>query len=220
MPVNQVRPIKKEIKKPEEKNNLEVVDYRRRKSIEHKREKIAEKHKTGHEKSNGTIKKDLKLTSHDKSLEKRQEDGHKKHKSLSSGKKAIDATTGKLLERDDRKEKKNSNDQDKKDIQKKYTEPKTRRTSGSDKKLVKSVAICDETDAHLKDKKSANDSREKIKGDVIKRKLLSPNVTQHMHFSTKNSVIVKPPNIFVYADSLVAKENVKAALASILNRDK
>lgn len=30
----------------------------------------------------------------------------------------------------------------------------------------------------------------------------------------------KPPNILVYADSTVAKENVKEVLATILNKDK
>lgn len=228
-----MRPIKKESKKFEEKNNLEVgvADYRRHKSVDHKREKSVEKHKISHEKSNGAFKKETKASTH----EKRSEDRHKKHKSLSAKKKTIDDeeidkkhmpdTKDKLLDKCTKKEKNTHEElQDKKESHKKHSsqpqESKPRRTSSSDKKLVKSVAICDEPDVNVSEKKS-NESKSKNLCSSSKNKLLSPHTIASINFSTVDkSFIVKPPNVLVYADSFVAKENVKTALASILNRDK
>lgn len=218
--------MKKENKKFDEKNNLEVVavDYRRQKFTDHKREKSAEKPKPSHEKGSGAIKKEKGLGNKDKA-----------HKSSSCKTKTIGEervyrkhmldSNDKLIDKSSNKEKYiHDEGYDKKESHGKHSSrphgSKTR-TSSSDKKLVKSVAICDESDFHFKEKVSPTESKTKIVDNTSKYKLLSPFTTPHMNFSTiDKSLIVKPPNVLVYADSFVAKENVKAALSSILNRDK
>lgn len=238
-----MKPIKKESKKAEERNNLEVVvvDYRRHKPAEHKREKSTEKHHTSHAKVNGITKTDT--NSDVKIQEKRSETKHTERKSHpgSSSRKTfdVDGDDERICKTNVREHKfkhKHPNEdkdktdkcdkkvsRDKKDYHKKQTstshkhESKTIRTSSSEKKLVKSVAICDETDVDTKDKKTHNEPNLKTK-DGPSKSYLSPS-SGHL-LNVDKSLIVKPPNIFVYADSFVAKENVKTALVSILNRDK
>lgn len=91
VPVSQVRPIKKENRKAEEKNNLDVVvaDYRRHKSAENKRDKSTEKHKTDHAKSNGVTKREPKLKTDEKNEEKNPK----------TGARGIDRIRARLLER-------------------------------------------------------------------------------------------------------------------------
>lgn len=236
VPVNQVRPIKKESKKSEEKNNLEVVavDYRRHKSVDHKREKSADKHKTDHTKNNGAIKKEIK-TKDSKEQEKRTEDKGKRrrtHSGSASRKKIVDdevfeegTSKTNISKNTKSKDKKEVVDQkeshDKKDHNKKPSshkpEARTRKTSSTDKKLVKSIAICDELDSEHPDHISVDMLHSK--DEVNQSYLLNANGNQFVTVD-RSSLIVKPPNILVYADSFVAKENVKAALLSILNRDK
>lgn len=219
-----------------------MADYRRHKSGEHKREKSTEKHKTDQAKSNGLTKREPKLKVDGKTDEKRSEERSKRHRSHSgsSSRKKIDEfgaherklsktdcskdlkTKAKHLVKDEKKETSHQRDShDKNFSTTSKPETKTRRTSNSDKKLVKSVAICDETEADLGEKRLSKESKLKNKGESSKKKALSPSLSQSSSFSTiDKSLVVKPPNILVYADSFVAKENVKAALSSILNRYK
>lgn len=250
VPISQVRPIKKENKKSEEKNNLEVVaaDYRRHKSVEHKRENSTEKHKTDHARSNGVTKRETKMKIERKNEEKRSEDRSKKHRSHSSSasrrktssdgvhEEKVSKTNfskdikikDKNLAKDDKNETNNQREsQDKKEHSKKNSsttskpESKTSRASSSDKKLVKSVAICDETEPDFGEKRFTKEVKFKSRGGSSNSNALSPSLSQSVSFSNiDKSLIVKPPNILVYADSFVAKENVKAALSSILNRHK
>lgn len=248
--MNQVKPIKKEYRKSEDKYNLEVVtvDYRRHKSVEHKREKSAEKHKTDHSKNDSSTKKEMKIKEDEKTQDKHIDDRGKRYRShsgTSSRKKTVEddrqeqETSKRNISKDSKyKDKQHDKDQtekndrreshEKKDHHKKPSssshkpESRTRRTSSSEKKLVKSNAICDETDADVKDRIAVDDkTKVKTKDGKSNINFLSANECQLGYFlNADNPLVIKPPNILVYADSLVAKENVKAALVSILNRDK
>lgn len=229
VPVNQVRPIKKDSKKAEEKNNLDVVavDYRRHKSVEHKREKSSEKHKSDHTKNNGAIKKETK-----------PKDDAKKQDRITKRTRTISASKKKTIENEtneegsskpnaikDPKSKGRTHDKEKVDAKECHIkkashkhDARPRRTSSSEKKLVKSAAVCDESDVvDVKDAKMIGD-----KSKAEKSKNVSSASGSQLNFSNidHSEQSVKPPNILVYADSFVAKENVKVALASILNRDK
>lgn len=246
VPVNQVRPIKKENKKSEEKNNLDVVtvDFRRHKSVENKREKSAEKYRTDLTKNNGAIKKEIKQKDEGKLSDKRGDDRTRKSRTVSASSsktkmthddRAEEGNNRTNIHRDkvknkaqdrDKKEKNYHKDlHDKKDHHKKHSSTsnpdiRSRRTSNSDKKLVKSVAICDETDVDLKNKLTVDKPKLKFEDCSEQSNFISANGSQLNCTKIDRSVVVKPPNILVYADSIVAKENVKAALFSILNRDK
>ncbi|CAG9814996.1 unnamed protein product [Phaedon cochleariae] len=86
----------------------------------------------------------------------------------------------------------------------------SKRSTSSEKKLIKSTAICDETDADGSTKK-ADEEYLKIDG---------AQSNGHGKKVPSSSKTVKPPNILVYADSPVAKENVKSAISSMLNKEK
>lgn len=236
-----MRPIKKESKKAEERNSLEVVvvDYRRHKSAEHKREKSTEKHQSAHAKVNGITKTDN--NSDVKIQEKRSESKHierKSHPGSSTRKTDVNGDDERICKTNIREHKfkhkhpnednktdkcENRISHDKKDHHKKQTstsyknESKTSRTSSSEKKLVKSS---DETDVDSKEKKIHNEPNLKMTEEPSKSYLSPSSGHTRNLLNVEKSRIVKPPNIFVYADSYVAKENVKTALVSILNRDK
>lgn len=240
VPVNQVRPIKKESRKSDEKNNLEVVavDYRRHKSTDHKREKSNEKHRTEHVKNENVLKKEPKQKDDGKHRLDEKIKKYRAHSSSASRKQPIvddhEEGTSQINAANESKAKDQQCDKDKKDAVKETHDKKnhhkkastsshkpenrTRRTSNTDKKLVKSIAICDDTDADFKIKKSTDKSNLKINDGPHKSNFLGTNDNQFLNVD--KSIVVKPPNVLVYADSFVAKENVKAALVSILNRDK
>lgn len=204
-----MRPIKIENKKNEEKNNLEVVavDYRRHKSSDHKREKSTEKkqHRPSHV------------------LRKEVEEKNKRHKTHSEHKKREETNPRSNTMTTTSKESKSKGKSETTTQEK--TRPsaalqKPRRTSSSEKKLVKSVAVCDDADV---EPKLEEKPKPRFKDTSTKSNYLSVNANgnQVINFTAADkSVIIKPPNILVYAESFVAKENVKTALATILNRDK
>ncbi|RZC40509.1 biotin--protein ligase, partial [Asbolus verrucosus] len=60
---------------------------------------------------------------------------------------------------------------------------------------------------------SVKDNEIEVKVDRVVDSAVSPS-------SSMNSATVKPPNVLVYADSLITKDNVKRVLYSILNKEK
>ncbi|KAJ8939503.1 hypothetical protein NQ314_011118 [Rhamnusium bicolor] len=105
----------------------------------------------------------------------------------------------------------------------KETKILNKRSTSSEKKLVKSVAVCEEADNDLKEKEpnKSEKSRSQLQDNERNGGVLDSNG----HFESNGSIFtkykgVKPPNILVYADSPVAKDNVKAALSTILNKEK
>lgn len=57
--------------------------------------------------------------------------------------------------------------------------------------------------------------------DIIQEKNIKfSEVKRTLRKSSKSTKNTKPPNVLVYADSLVTKENVKEVLSKILNREK
>ncbi|KAJ8916594.1 hypothetical protein NQ315_000238 [Exocentrus adspersus] len=191
VPVSEVKPIKKDSKKVEDKNTLEVAstDFRRHKSGDHKREKTAEpKHKVGKEAVKVEGKKEFKDEKH-----RKKEDEVKKATQPAKTAKKLEKTKSKT------------------ELEAKVPEQKpksiSKRSSSSEKKLVKSSAVCED---NLHEPKS----KPKEKPDVSAHN----SVCNGSFFAKYKGV--KPPNVLVYADSVVAKENVKTVLSTMLNKDK
>lgn len=258
---------------------MEVTsDYRRHKSVEHKRDKISEKHRTDHVKSNGGIRDSKTKEDHKQKPTKPERESKSKEARKIVAEVSSRAEEVVKARRDDQKhmgessKTKKSEKESKEDLNSpRYTKfaskspkksrsepleeatsskeeqienqdnyksktdhevagkssdkpksasgkPVLRRSSGSEKKLVKSMAICDEADGDVKVKKTKDKS--KLKSKDSKSSLLSNNDVFSNGTVINRSSKIKPPNILVYADSLVAKENVKLALISMLNQDK
>lgn len=262
VPVNEVKPIKKDSKKSEDKNTLEVgcSDFRRHKSGDHKRDKVGIKtdpskidksvelkHK---ENKTGKTEKDIKKESKDEKEKhrKKEEEAKKESKAERDSPKIVkEHVEGKKTKvtQAHRKEDKTDSKTHKKErypakverakskadlevagkssekpAEAKTKESKsiTKRTISSDKKLVKSMAICEDGDV-LKDKSGMRDIARKTKN---KERNEDTNGHREMCNGTLFSKYkgVKPPNVLVYADSVVAKENVKAVLSTMLNKEK
>ncbi|KAJ8954187.1 hypothetical protein NQ318_005782 [Aromia moschata] len=256
VPVSEVKPIKKDSKRYEDRNTLEVgsSDYRRHKSSDHKKDKSSDKHKASKTEAKGKdeAKKEEKEKPHHHKKDNKEEDAKKPEKDnakvvkeLPEVKKPKEVAKTKEHHKKETKEDKTKETHHKKDPSKlekmktktdleqpsdsaqkpdaeKSNEGKTmtKRTTSSEKKLVKSAAICDEVDNDknrkpLDDKESKNKSKEN--GELA-------DTNGHVYHSndalfTKYTG-VKPPNILVYADSLVAKDNVKSVLFTMLNKEK
>lgn len=259
VPVNEVKPIKKDGKKSDDKNTLEVGsgDYRRHKSGEHRREKTVEKHKATNSKPEVSTK------TKDDSKHKKPEDKQKnkevaKFESEEQGKKEVkvrkqtDETAVKESEEENkRKEKETIGETDvkhtkepkvkkeatipdevtpikePKEIHKKEHTKKSKsgteklaKRSSSEKKLVKSIALCEDIDdGNLQKPKNPKDylavSAKSDKNDTAKNGHTHSNKNE---VSRKNNV--KPPNILIFSDSLIAKENVKVTFDNMVNKEK
>ncbi|CAH1110239.1 unnamed protein product [Psylliodes chrysocephalus] len=256
VPVSEVKPIKKNGKKLEDKNTLEVAsgDHRRHKSGEHRREKGSEKHKTEATKPEKTkdeikykkiedkhklkeeaksdvenvheLKKEkeikTKKDSKDKTKPDKDEKGQKslKHKTEEkSSKSRRDESKDRRHKKDDKKE----SSKHKKDIENsgepsdKTTKKISKRTTSSEKKLVKTPALCDESELDSAPITNAEAWNTKDSESVDK----SNSLKNGQGSSNDNwSKRIKPPNILIYAESLIAKENVKSAFINMLNKDK
>lgn len=114
------------------------------------------------------------------------------------------------------------------------------RTSSKEKKLVRSTATCDDAAEEDNDKGQGDGSTQSNAADGLQNKgdggvpsggengtlageggdVLSPSDSSGCIDNKYTLRNVKPPNILVYADSTVARDNVKEVLGSILNRDK
>ncbi|CAG9853591.1 unnamed protein product [Phyllotreta striolata] len=200
VPVSEVKPIKKNGKKAEDKNTLEVGsgDHRRHKSGEHRREKSADKHKTDGAKAENKAKDEIKYKKIDDKPKAKDDvkleaetDDVKKAKTkekLKSEKPKTEEKPAKSTKKDETKEK-HKRKEEKQESSKKTM---SKRTTSSEKKLVKTPALC-EDDVDSKYAKSIANGSAKA---------------------------VKPPNILIYAESLLAKENVKTAFINMLNKDK
>ncbi|XP_018566189.1 biotin--protein ligase isoform X2 [Anoplophora glabripennis] len=244
VPVSEVKPIKKDNKKSEDKNTLEVgsSDFRRHKSGDHKREKIAaksdaskiekspeQKHKDGKiGKTEKETKKDEKEKHRkkDEEVKKDSKDGPKPTKEHVEAKKMKASGKTHKKDRDPTKLERARSKADLEVAGKSTEKPPeqrtkdkgiTKRTTSSEKKLVKSVAVCEDGD--VKEKSETKDPAGKTK-----EKLRNGDANGH-HAAHNGSLFtkykgVKPPNILVYADSVVAKENVKGVLSTMLNKEK
>lgn len=259
VPVNEVKPIKKDSKKSEDKNTLEVgcSDFRRHKSGDHKRDKVANNSKI--EKSVEPKHKDVKTGKAEKELKKDVKDEKEKHrkkeeetkkegKAEKDGPKMVkehvetkktkltqihrkeDKTDGKThkKERDPTKMERAKSKADLEVAGKSGDRPSetrskegksiSKRTTSSEKKLVKSMAVCEDGDVS-KEKSGTKDAAGRTKDR-------QRNGDANGHHTMCNGTLftkykgVKPPNVLVYADSVVAKDNVKGVLSTMLNNEK
>ncbi|XP_072379075.1 biotin--protein ligase isoform X1 [Diabrotica undecimpunctata] len=251
VPVSEVKPIKKDGKRSEDKNTLEVGsgDYRRHKSGEHRREKSSEKHK------GESTKAETSSKSKEESKHRKTEDKHKtkdesktdgdnirkeareehKRKEKEAKIKRETATTEETVptksskegkekqhKREDKKEppKKSKSNVEKSLEAAKKSEKLLSKRSSSDKKLVKTAALCEDVDSSPKEKSHKPKdilgvSSSSYKTDCTTNK--QPRIQSNGLMKSKN---VKPPNILIFADSLLAKENVKSVFINMLNKEK
>ncbi|XP_057664831.1 biotin--protein ligase [Diorhabda carinulata] len=254
VPVNEVKPIKKDGKKSDDKNTLEVGsgDYRRHKSGEHRRDKTVEKHKTA-----TNTKPEVTTKTKDDVKHKKNEDKHKNKEDIkleSEDQKKKEAKAKKQTEEITIKEVKEDNKKKETDIKtdhkrketkveqettvtdgvvsikepkEKYKKEHTKKSksgigklskrSSSEKKLVKSTALCEDVDDGYsqkpKDYLAVNPKSDKNES------LSNANT----HINKNNSIgknKTKPPNILIFSDSLIAKENVKVTFDNMLNKEK
>ncbi|XP_060532773.1 biotin--protein ligase [Cylas formicarius] len=234
VPVSEVKPIKKE-RKGEDKNTLEVNsnDYRRHKSPNHhgksETDNKSERHK------NYSPKKEPKESGpkddKDKAREPRKhsktrvhaskehpEPGSSKEERKSSAK--IDSEAAEL---NGEKKKGSKGDLELAGPKKSPGKDVVTRSSSKEKKLTRSTATYDDPEEDKGCKAKTKDDRieeKKKKHKPMPQKDSSP--VEEMVLSADAMVPrhIKPPNVLVYADSVVAKDNVKAVLANVLNRDK
>nr|XP_023018683.1 uncharacterized protein LOC111507580 isoform X1 [Leptinotarsa decemlineata] len=101
----------------------------------------------------------------------------------------------------------------------------SKRTTSSEKKLVKSMAVCDDDSDKLPKKDDECVQQEKSCSKLDETAMNEDFLFGDGQVKSNGGVSslpksVKPPNILIYADSLVAKENVRSALVSMLNKDK
>ncbi|KAJ8982609.1 hypothetical protein NQ317_005081 [Molorchus minor] len=183
VPVSEVKPIKKDGKKHDDRNTLEVGanDYRRHKSNDHKRDKLASKTETSR-----SSKEDHK-----------HKESPKTTKDHSDVKKTKDSLKSKDLHV-------------KKDDKTRECHSKTRENHHK------------KDPSRLEKTKSKTDLEQATRGKAENGD--GPSSNGHIHQSTEFTFTkykgVKPPNILVYADSLIAKENVKNVLSTMLNKEK
>ncbi|KAH1010992.1 hypothetical protein HUJ04_000437 [Dendroctonus ponderosae] len=103
------------------------------------------------------------------------------------------------------------------------------RTSSKEKKLIRGRATCDEP-IEVTAQGDSNESETHISKDLpittdrngtnFKNEDIPSPADSIEIIDRKQLLSVKPPNILVYADSTIAKENVKEVLATILNKEK
>ncbi|XP_030749027.1 biotin--protein ligase [Sitophilus oryzae] len=239
VPVSEVKPIKKDKKYIENKDKytLEVnsSDYRRHKtSDKHKSEK--EKHVKDKEYKSKDYRKHK--TKDETDSTKQQKKDEKTELQLES-KKERNNEVAEINDREKKLQKHTlvkQNDQNKKQekledskterqarVNNEETEPSTsagekipeklaqeNRTSSKEKKLVRSSATCD--DEPIENNQVLHDE------DIADDSVFSPSDSCAIDKEILKKV--KPPNVLVYADSVVARDNVKEVLHNILNRER
>lgn len=253
VPISEVKPIKKENKKMQEKNeNRLEVDSRKHKSKEHKsthRSKERETRDVAKSAVQETVvasKKDTKLkeeikpkssTSSSKTRtttkESKDDHKHKKDDTKEKGKESMDASQKRHVFKQssgDKKPESKSNEQDN-HPQSDLADIKANSTisviSTSSSNTTTTVTDVTQT-TKVNSESAASQTTDRDKSEKIVKNTLTVAGTSHKPGKkTCTSAIVngnvkgiKPPNVLVYADSLIAKENVKNVLNTILNRDK
>ncbi|XP_066259980.1 biotin--protein ligase [Euwallacea similis] len=239
VPVSEVKPIKKDKKNLEEKNTLEVncSDYRRHRSTDHSREHRSREHKRHKQREESETgrqhktereqeqKNDVNPESIDE-LESFNKDEVVEQvvviasKSLTEGIDSGKERKSGHKHREKHKHKKTDHEESQPGTSgasgQKSTEKlkKGNRTSSKEKKLVRASATCDEPH---EDDKGQDHSGSHLE---INDEELSPTECNGVGINKRARLNVKPPNVLVYADSTVAKENVKDVLAAILNGHK
>ncbi|XP_076254606.1 holocarboxylase synthetase-like protein isoform X2 [Rhynchophorus ferrugineus] len=98
-----------------------------------------------------------------------------------------------------------------------------KRTSSKEKKLVRSSATCDEPNENVENvqfEQNENSNTILNNGTEDGNQNIDSSPSESVTFKKNMLKKFKPPNVLVYADSIVAKGNVKEALHTILNRDR
>lgn len=175
VPVSEVKPIKKDAKKMDDKNTLEVgtSDYRRHKS----KEKTSERSKT-----------EVKSKEAHSSKEEKRTKEEKTKKNVKSEKKSENTVKTKETKSKSKSESKTRDKLSEKHKQKAVIE-KTAKLEPEKVEEVKTVAKIEEAGS-----------------SVVHSNGVGGNA--------------KPPNILVFAESIMAKDNVKSVLKTMVNREK
>lgn len=181
VPISEVKPIKKDLKKVDDKHMLEVSssDYRRHKT----KDKTVEKKSSEVKSKEEHVKKEEKRTKDDK-VKKTSKTEHKTVVKNETTAKQKESKTGKSK-----------------------SECKTNEKL-SDKHKQKAI---DKT-SKCEVSKTEQDTKTVVKND---------NTEQNAVFQSNGvNNMAKPPNILVYAESVLAKDNVKSVLQSMVNSEK
>ncbi|CAH0549555.1 unnamed protein product [Brassicogethes aeneus] len=267
VPVSEVKPIKKESKRQEVKNTLDVTSRSRHKS----KDKSTDRPKVSKEETKKETKQEHRTAVKVKEEPKVKENGVKDSKSgkLISEKEDTSKVVPKIVTEDlnsatssaKHKETKNKtkspeeeatpNKKDTKGKPKKQESKRDVEEKENEKSLGKKISKMLDKDKHKKekepktkdkDKKERKKLKDAFKSESLSKKIdepgtsngnltltsttndtaksLSDNIGNGEATLNGNVASVKPPNILVYADSLVAKENVKDVLNNMLNKDK
>ncbi|XP_044762850.1 biotin--protein ligase [Coccinella septempunctata] len=266
VPVYEVKPMKKENQKTEDKHTLDVsgtAEHRRHKTQDKKEKNVDDKPKTDRkakEDPSSKAKEQKTETSkpRTKSVASKSEPSHKgshkrdelEHKleSKSVGNSSVERQTTsttkpmrtkKELERGRSREKDHSSKESKKKSRSRDGELDEGRR---DKQPVVKVDKCDEETniSVLEDEKNGSSSKEETVEEltIVDKKEVEETVPKcdltksgsstskklntfaNIDCRMMSTLGTKPPNILVYADTITAKENVKAVLGSVINGEK
>ncbi|VEN62867.1 unnamed protein product [Callosobruchus maculatus] len=121
---------------------------------------------------------------------------------------------------DTKPEKKLLKEKSKSESHQKLERTPAKRSGSGDKKLVKRSLAVDNTEHELKTSETLKENVESTSASGGGDAKSNGHLKTNGNFMMARSSSIKPPNILVYADSLVAKDNVKIALTSMLNREK